>query len=255
VSACRRCGAETGAAPQCPACGSVADSDFDLDLDHVNRARLGPGDTATDAQIGGGVVSLGGAAPRPAPLARPTPTGRSFQEQHAAADRLTWRVGRIPVLIILGWMSASHLLLDSHWVFIDNVNLLLHEAGHVMFSWGGDQLAALGGTIGQLMWPALFAGYFYWRRHERFASVVAVWWFGENLIGIARYLQDGPRESLPLVGGNVHDWNFLLGRWGLLSSADEIAATVRFIGAATMVASLVLLLVWTIRPSARELAP
>jgi hypothetical protein len=226
-----------------------------LDLDHGNRGRLGPGDVATDAQIGGNVVSLPGARALAAvaPLGRPASSGRSFQEEHAAVNRLTWRVTRIPVLVILGWMTAAHLLFDSQWVFIDNVNLLLHEAGHVLFSWGGEALAALGGTIGQLMWPAIFAVYFFWRRRERFAGMVAVWWFGENLIGIARYLRDGPRESLPLVGGNVHDWNFLLERWDLLSKADEIADAVRFGGAAIMVATLALLLWWTVRPSAREL--
>lgn len=254
MSACPSCGARTGGAAQCPHCGALADGGDELELDQTNRARLDAGAAATDAQIGGNVVRLGGAEAPPGPaVVRPRAPPRSFREEQAAISALTWRVTRIPVLVILGWMTASHLLLDSQWVFIDNVNLLLHEAGHVLFSWGGDTLAALGGTLGQLMWPAIFAGYFFWRRRERFAGVAAVWWLGENLIGIARYLKDGPRESLPLIGGNVHDWNFLLGRWGLLSKADEIAATVRWLGAAIMVASLALLVLWTVRPSAREL--
>lgn len=256
MHACRSCGARTDGAAQCPHCGTLIGHDAELELDPTDRGRLGARATATDAQLGGNVVQLGGAdAPliAPAPLTRPVRPARSFHEEQAAANALTWRITRIPVLLILGWMTASHLLLKSQWVFIDNVNLLLHEAGHVIFSWGGDQLAALGGTIGQLMWPAIFAGYFWWRRRERFAAVAAVWWFGENLVGIARYLQDGPRESLPLIGGNVHDWNFLLGRWGLLSRADEIAGAVRFAGAGIMVVALCLLVLWTVRPSSREL--
>jgi hypothetical protein len=103
------------------------------------------------------------------------------------------------------------------------------------------------------MWPAGFAAYFHLKQQNRFATLVCVWWFGENLIGIGRYMADAAFEELALVGGDVHDWNFLFGRWGLLSSGQEIGAAARWIGALVMVASLALLAKWTVRPAWAEL--
>ena len=177
----------------------------------------------------------------------------SYDELQARNRLLFWRVSRAPVILLLGWFTLSHLALGAQWVFIDNVNLLFHEAGHFLFSWGGVTITALGGTLGQLMWPAGFAAYFWFRQHNRYAAVACIWWFGENLIGIARYMADAAFEELALVGGDVHDWNFLFGRWGLLSSGQEIGAIFRWTGAVIMIASLALLIRWTVAPSAAEL--
>jgi hypothetical protein len=50
-------------------------------------------------------------------------------------------------------------------------------------------------------------------------------WFAESLMNTARYLGDAQAMSLPLVGGHIHDWNWLLTRWGGLSSCETIATT------------------------------
>jgi hypothetical protein len=166
---------------------------------------------------------------------------------------LFWRVSRAPLILLLGWFTLSHLALGAKWVFIDNVNLVLHEAGHVLFGWGGPSLAALGGTLGQLMWPAGFAVYFRVKQQNRFACAVCVWWLGENLIGVGRYMADAAFEELALVGGDVHDWNFLFGRWGMLSKGQEIGSATRWIGGLVMVATLAILARWTAAPSATDL--
>jgi hypothetical protein len=177
----------------------------------------------------------------------------SYDEIEAPQRRLFWRVSRAPLILLLAWFTLSHLALGAKWVFVDNVNLVLHEAGHFLFGWGGQSLAALGGTIGQLMWPAAFAAYFRFSQRNRFAATACVWWFGENLIGVGRYMADAAFEELALIGGDVHDWNFLFGRWGLLSSGQEIGSATRWIGGLLMVGALVLLARWTAFPSAADL--
>jgi hypothetical protein len=180
--------------------------------------------------------------------------GPSWREEQRESEVRYWRVTRVPVLIVLGWFTLSHVALGSSWVFIDNVNLVFHEAGHVLFGWGGDTLSILGGTLGQLAWPAALAVYFQLRRRQRFAAVACAWWWFENLVGIARYMADAAFEELALVGGDIHDWNYLLGKWGLLSSGQEIARAVRLLGALGMIGSLALLVWWSARPSSSELA-
>ncbi len=179
---------------------------------------------------------------------------RSFAEKEHEVRQLYWWLTRTPVLLLLGWFTLSHLLLSSEWVFIDNVNLLFHEAGHYMFMWGSDGLHALGGTLGQLMWPAICGGYFWLKQRQRFAAVACLWWVGENFINIARYMADAPVEALPLVGGGNHDWAFLFRRWDMYQHVTEIAQACRWIGSILMVGSLAYLVYVTLRPSQSELA-
>ncbi len=90
-------------------------------------------------------------------------------------------------------------------------------------------LAALGGTILQLLLPLAFVAYF-WHRADRHAASVALWWVGQNCWNVARYIADARAQELPLVGGGEHDWAFLLAEWGALARDQAIARDVRFIG-------------------------
>ena len=193
------------------------------------------------------------APPSGTTLRRATLPGATYDELEASNRILLWRVSRTPVILILGWFTLSHLALGAVWVFIDNVNLVFHEAGHFLFSWGGDTITALGGTLAQLLLPAGLAVYFWLRQRNRYAALVCVWWAGENLIGVGRYMADAAFEELALIGGDIHDWNFLFGRWNLLSSGQEIGSASRWIGAIVMIAALVPLVLWTARPSAADL--
>lgn len=179
---------------------------------------------------------------------------QSFAEKHAESHRLYWRLTRFPILLLLGWFTISHLLLDASWVFIDNVNLTFHEAGHPLFRWAGDTVYFLGGTLGQLLIPALMAGYFFFKQRQRFATLVCVWWIGENLMGIARYMDDAPVMELPLVGGDTHDWNYLFTKWGALNKARDVAELVHLAGVVIMVGTLAYLLWISLRPTEDELA-
>ena len=112
--------------------------------------------------------------------------------------------------------------------FVDGVNLLIHEAGHVIFSPFGATLGVLGGTVLQLAFPVAFVVYFARRAQLLEAGLMTVW-VAESLMYTAHYMADANAQVLPLIGGHLHDWNYLLDRWGLLGAAEAIAASVHFL--------------------------
>ena len=89
------------------------------------------------------------------------------------------------------------------------------------------------------MMPLMFAGYF-WRRSDRHAASVALWWVAQNLGHIATYVADARAQELPLVGGGEHDWNYLLERTGLLSSDLGIARGIRVMAVVLLLGSTLL---------------
>lgn len=131
------------------------------------------------------------------------------------------------------WIIAT----PDRFHFLDNLNLAIHETGHLVFGWGGEVLTALGGTLLQLLLPLAFALSF-WRRGDRHAASVALWWTGQNCFNIARYVADARAQELPLVGGGEHDWTFLLAHWGVLDRDLGIARDVRFLGVVVTLGAL-----------------
>ena len=106
---------------------------------------------------------------------------------------------------------------------IDHVNLAFHEAGHLFFGAFGKWTGILGGTLGQLLMP-LLAVFAFWRKGHTASFAIALTWFFENFINIARYVADARARELPLVGGGDHDWMNLLFHWNLLERDVEIAS-------------------------------
>lgn len=129
------------------------------------------------------------------------------------------------------------LIFGYRYHFLDGVNLFLHEAGHVFFGVFGDTLQFLGGTIGQLVFPALFVGYF-WHRGQRFEAFVTALWFAESLMYAAEYMGDARRMALPLVGGGIHDWNWLFTRWGMLDQAEGLGAFVHVVASFLVIGAM-----------------
>lgn len=125
---------------------------------------------------------------------------------------------------------------------LDGANLVFHEAGHVLFSALGEFMMILGGSLMQVLIPAICTAYFLLRR-QLAASAVTLFWTGESLTGVAIYVADAKRRELPLLGGeeSAHDWNFLLGRLGLLEHADGLGWLVFGVAAAMILAALSLL--------------
>jgi hypothetical protein len=109
---------------------------------------------------------------------------------------------------------ALWLVLAYEYHFLDGVNLAFHEAGHLFLTPLGLTLHVLGGTLLQLAVPLVCAAHFL-REGRRFEPWVCVFWAGESLMYTAFYMADAVAMALPLVGGGeIHDWNWLLGRAG-----------------------------------------
>jgi hypothetical protein len=106
----------------------------------------------------------------------------------------------------------------GNYSFIDNIDLVIHEAGHFCFFFLGRFIYTLGGTLMQIILPSLLVWYFF-RNEYRTGVQFCALWLGQNFINISVYAADARAQKLPLLGGgNVyHDWHYLLGELGLLN--------------------------------------
>ena len=92
---------------------------------------------------------------------------------------------------------------------VDWVDLFIHEAGHMFFRIFGQVIYFAGGSLMQVLLPAVTA-YFTWRNSRRWISL-PLFWTGENLVNVSIYIKDAPYKKLHLIGKNlIHDWNWLL---------------------------------------------
>jgi len=132
----------------------------------------------------------------------------------------------------VGWLVFAY---EYH--FIDGVNLAFHEAGHLSLSFLGQTLHVLGGTIGQLFFPAACCGHFL-RRGQSVEAALCCIWFAESLMYTAYYLADAQAQALPLVGGHIHDWNWLLSHAGLLAHCEAIGTSLHVVASIVAAAAL-----------------
>lgn len=119
--------------------------------------------------------------------------------------------------ILLAWWTLSLAGAEDPWCFLDFVNLAFHEAGHVIFSPFGHVIRYLGGTLAQLLVPAILCCWFLLKERKPSGGAFCFWWLGQNLVNVARYMADARDLALPLVGGGDHDWNELFYTFGLLA--------------------------------------
>jgi hypothetical protein len=143
----------------------------------------------------------------------------------------------------MAWQRALALALAPYalWLvfayeyhFLDGVNLAFHEAGHLFLGFAGRTLHFLGGTLGQLFFPSLVALRFR-LRGDAFAAAVCGLWLGESLMNVTVYLGDARDQALPLVGGHVHDWHWLLAQAGLLPHCRSLAQFLHLAASAVVV--------------------
>lgn len=137
--------------------------------------------------------------------------------------------GKIILTLLAIWMGLILIFKDPPWIFLDNVNLIIHEAGHFVFSGFGELFQYLGGTILQLLIPFLFAVYFLIKRNL-FAFSFILFWIGDNFVNIAFYIKDAQARQLHLVGGGDHDWFYILSRLGVLEQSVGIGRIVNTLG-------------------------
>ncbi len=150
------------------------------------------------------------------------------------------RMQRDPLKTVCAALAGLYFLWCAYdpyqWHLIDGVNLVIHEAGHIVFLPFGELLTVAGGSLFQVIVPAVFVGYFY-RRGQTYSAALVLFWMGESLLNVSVYAGDALALQLPLLGGDnsTHDWNYLLSSTGLLSSTHRIAAAIRIAGTLAIV--------------------
>ena len=124
---------------------------------------------------------------------------------------------------------------------LDNVNLVFHEAGHVIFALGGEFIGILGGSLMQVLIPVV-CGVALLQRGDPFGVALCGLWTGQSMVNVAIYVGDARQLALPLLGGEhvIHDWNYLLGKLGLLEWDRFLAGMMTLMAVLTILASAVL---------------
>ena len=148
------------------------------------------------------------------------------------AQRRAW-LPRALLLPWLLWIGVRVTADPGHWTIFAPIDLGIHEAGHLVFRFGGERICAFGGTLLQCAVP-LLAAVALARRPDWFGVAFCAFWLGVNLHEVSNYVADARAQLLPLVtvgGGDArHDWAYLLGELGLLRADAAIAGLVRVVG-------------------------
>jgi hypothetical protein len=149
----------------------------------------------------------------------------------------------IPKLIFAILLSLYFLSIaydPMHGCFLDNVDLPIHETGHLIFRILGEFMGIAGGSLFQVIFPAVFVGYFVWHTSYYSAAIVLLW-VGQSILNVWVYAADAVVMQLVLTSGftgsegSFHDWNYLLTATGLINSTRTVAGIIRFIGTVTII--------------------
>ncbi len=124
--------------------------------------------------------------------------------------------------------------------FLDNVDLPIHETGHLLFRLFGEFMMVAGGSLFQVIFPAVFVGYFIWQR-SFYSAAIVLFWVGQSILNVWVYASDAVVMQLVLISGftgtegSFHDWNYLLTETGLIGSTKTIAGILRFAATFTII--------------------
>ena len=247
---CPKCGyrrqaGDTSPADRCPRCGLYFEKwlkrRFHRPLTAVGplRKRLRRGDTAT----------------RPSPMAHVAARLRPLllpEVSSVNALALSLRAALWLVLLLWGlwFITTDHRVMSNGLPAINHsimhlIDLVFHEAGHMIFRLLGDFMMVLGGSLMQLLVPGVATWALLCRHHDPFGAAVTLWWFSQSLMDLAPYIHDARVQNLQLLGGGTgrdrpgsHDWHNLLGRTGMLEYDHALAWLVDGLGVLLMLAAL-----------------
>ncbi len=122
---------------------------------------------------------------------------------------------------------------------LDTLNLLVHEAGHLCFFFLGEFWHAAGGSIMQVLLPAVLAGHF-WQYDSPLGVQVSLLWLGQNALNVSVYAADARAQDLALMAGREHDWHHLLASLGLLDYDRAVAFLFCYVAMVSFIALLTL---------------
>lgn len=233
-STCPKCGhhnpsSDAASASQCPACGLV----FSKWLQNLVAEETAP--VVTSRARGGSTVRAG--------LTRwLLPTRAGVGKLELAGLAVLWAVLLVWGMDFIAMDFRSNEIGQS---FLHNINLVFHEAGHVLFRPFGRTMMFLGGSLFQVLLPLLLMLAFLVKNRDGFAASVCLWWAGQSLMDVAPYIADARALRLPLLGGGtgadspgMHDWANLLRPRGWLQYDLQIASAADLIGSTMLVLAL-----------------
>jgi hypothetical protein len=143
-------------------------------------------------------------------------------------------------LFSLYFLSIACKPLDGS--FLDLVDLPVHETGHLLFRPFGEFMMIAGGSLFQIIIPAVFAGYFI-RNKKYYSAAIVLFWVGQSVLNVFVYASDAVVMQLVLTSGmtgsegSFHDWNYLLTETGLIKSTRTVANIIRLLGTLTIIAA------------------
>lgn len=157
------------------------------------------------------------------------------------------RVAAFILILLYSWTFITFTLEPKEgYSFLHNVDLVFHEAGHILFIPFGRFITILGGSLMQVLVPLILTVAFLIYYRNPFAAAVTFWWVGQNFVDVAPYIFDARNRQLVLLGGitgrdnsTVHDWYNILSQLDLLRFDHAIAKGTKFIGILIMLTALV----------------
>lgn len=124
------------------------------------------------------------------------------------------------------------------------IDLVFHEAGHVVFSLFGRFIMILGGSLGQLLMPFILMLALLFKNRDPFGASIGLWWLAQSLMDLAPYVNDARAMRLILLGGGtgrdrpgMHDWHNILTMLGLLDADHILAVLTNVLGIVLMLLS------------------
>ena len=165
--------------------------------------------------------------------------------QRFRAEALAWAEGkwwqwRVPLLLLLAWDGRRQLVDPEASGLFGGITFGVHEFGHMVWALFGQFMAVAGGSLNQVLIPVL-AGALLYQHRDYFGLSVAGAWLASSLAHMARYIADARAGDLDLVSFGedaIHDWTWLLGRFGVLQHDLAIAGAVRLLSGLVLLASL-----------------
>lgn len=147
-----------------------------------------------------------------------------------------FKAGFIALVGVYGVVCAAS---PSTYRFLDRVDLVFHEAGHVIFGFFGDFIGVLGGSIMQVLIPVAMVLYFAARR-QLYSAAVTLFWVAQSLFNVSVYVKDARTRALPLLGGEdtLHDWGYILGKLNLLLWDQAVGNVIYALGLIALAASV-----------------
>ncbi|HVF29571.1 MAG TPA: hypothetical protein VNA22_01325 [Pyrinomonadaceae bacterium] len=163
----------------------------------------------------------------------------------------------LPKLIFAGLLTIYFLWIaydPMRGSFLDFIDLPIHETGHLLFRLFGEFAGIAGGSIFQVMLPAIFVAYFV-RQHQYYSASIVLFWVGQSILNVWVYAADAVVMQLVLTSGftgsegSFHDWNYMLTRMGLIGSTKTIAGIIRAVGTLVIITAGVFSIYYALSPT------